>query len=99
MKQEVGFGGNPSAPVETQGAARDQTVQMEVIPQGLIPGMKNGQESNSAVQVSAAEIRERFGNRFKEDGDQDLWVRALVNKVVFEAVMPSRPRTGFETSH
>jgi len=75
VKQEVGTGPHPPPPVETQRTARDQTVQVEVVPQGLIPGMEDGQKSDSAVQVGASEIREGFGSRFKEDGDQDLWVR------------------------
>ena len=74
VKQEVGTGGNPSLAIGAQGAARNETVQMEVVAQGLIPRMKDRQESDPAVEVGAAKIGERFGDRLEEDGDQDLGI-------------------------
>src|SRR6266853_4854003 len=56
VKQEVRTGPDPPPPVETQRTARDQAVEMEVVPQSLLPSMKDRQESDSAVQMGASEI-------------------------------------------
>ena len=74
VKQEIGTSRDPSRPVEADRAARNQAVEMVVTAQGLIPGVENGEKSDLAVQVRAAEIEQGFRDRFKEDGNQHFRV-------------------------
>ena len=49
VKKEIGFGRNPSQAIIGERAARDQTMEMEVIAQSLVPGVKDGKETDLAV--------------------------------------------------
>ena len=62
VKQEVGPGGDPSGVVETDRATRNETVQMEVISQSLVPSMKDSQETDPSVQMGPPEVGQRFRN-------------------------------------
>ena len=55
-------------------ATGDETVQMKVIPQGLVPGVKDSQETDLSVQMGSPEVGQRFRDRFKEDVEQDFLV-------------------------
>jgi hypothetical protein len=49
-------------------------VQVKVIAQGLIPGVKDSQKADLAVQMGPSEVGQCFGNGFEEDGEQDFLV-------------------------
>lgn len=74
VKQEVGFGGSPSRAIAGQRAAGDQTMEMEVIAQSLVPSVKDCKETDLAVQVSPAEIGQRLRDRFEEYVEENLLV-------------------------
>ena len=73
-KQEIGTGREPSRSVEAERAAGNQTVKMIVTAESLIPGVKDGEKSDLAMQVRAAEIGQGFRDGLEEDGNHDLWV-------------------------
>ena len=74
MKQEVGSGRNPARAVECESATWDQTVQVNMIQQSLIPGMEHGQKPDLAFQMGSAEVRQSLGNGLEEDSEQDLLI-------------------------
>ena len=74
VKQKVGTCGNPAGAVEGKRAARDQTVQMKMIQQDLIPGVEHGKEPDSAFQVGSSEIGKSLRHGFEEDVQQNLLV-------------------------
>jgi len=74
VKQEVGSCRNPPRTVEGKCAAGDQTMQVKVIQQSLIPGMENGEETDLAFQMSSSEISKGFRHRLEEDVEENLLV-------------------------
>ena len=74
VKQEVGSCRNPARAVEGKRAAWDQTVQVKVIQQGLIPGVENGEETDLAFQMGSSEIGKSFRHRLEEDVEENLLV-------------------------
>ena len=52
--------------IERQSSGGDQTMEMKMIQQGLIPGMQHCDQTDLSAQTSAAKINERFANGFKE---------------------------------
>jgi hypothetical protein len=74
VKQEIGFGRNPSRTIIGECATGDQTMEMEVVAQSLVPGVKDGEETDLAVQVSPAEIGQGLRNGLEEDVEEDLLV-------------------------
>ena len=73
-KQEIGAGCDPSRSVEAERAAWNQTVKMIVTAESLIPGVKDGEKSDLAMQVRAAEVGQGFRDGLEEDGNHDLRV-------------------------
>jgi hypothetical protein len=63
-EQEVISSCNPTTLVKRQGTARDQTVEMEVVAQGLVPGVEYGEKADLPPQnsrkTSASSQRGRF---------------------------------------
>jgi hypothetical protein len=74
VKEKVGSGRNPPGTIESQSATGNETVQMKVIPEGLVPGVKDRQETDLSMQMGPPEIGQRFGNRFEEDVEQDFLI-------------------------
>jgi len=74
VKQEIGFGRNPAGAIGGERAAGDQTMEMEVIAQSLVPGVKDGQEADRAVKMSPSEIGQGLRDRLEEDVEEDLLV-------------------------
>ena len=57
---------NPAAVIEGQSAGRDQTVQMKMVIEDLIPGMEDGDDSHRSAQAPLAKLQERFTDGFKQ---------------------------------
>ena len=65
-KQKVFARRSPAAVIEGQGAGRDQTVQMKMVFERLIPGMKQSGNPQSSAKTPLAKLKERFADRFEE---------------------------------
>jgi len=52
--------------IEGQSAARDQTRQMKMIFERLIPGMKHGDNPKRCAKAPLAKLKECFADCFKE---------------------------------
>lgn len=74
MKEEIGSCWNPAGAVESERSTRDQTVQVKMIQQSLIPGVEHGEESDFAFQMGSGEIGKSCGNGLEEDVEQNLLV-------------------------
>ena len=55
-KQEIGACRDPSRSVEAERATGNQAVKMIVTAESLIPGVKDGEKSDLAMQMPTAEI-------------------------------------------
>jgi hypothetical protein len=60
--------------IEGQRSSGGQTVEMKMIQQGLVPGMKHRDEADLSAKTSTAKLDERFANGFKEMTQQNLFV-------------------------
>jgi hypothetical protein len=65
-EQEVFAGRSPAFLIEGQYSSGDKTMEMEMIQQGLVPGMEQCDETDLSAKASVAKINERFTNGFKE---------------------------------
>ena len=65
-EQKVFAGRTPALLIERQRSSGDQTMEMKMIQQGLVPGMQHRDETDLSAKTSAAKINERFTNGFKE---------------------------------
>ena len=74
VEQEVVASGDPASAVKRQGAAGDQTMEVEVRTKSLIPGVEHGQKGELASQMSPAKIEQRLGDRVEQQRQQDLLV-------------------------
>ena len=70
VKQEVGSSRDPARTVEGECAARDQTVQVKVIQQGLIPSVENGEETDRGFLMGSSKIDKSFRHRLEEDVEE-----------------------------
>ena len=52
--------------IEGQSAGRDQTVQMKMVIEDLIPGMKHGDNPERCAKAPLAKLQERFTDGFKQ---------------------------------
>lgn len=66
-EQEVFAGFNPAALIGGEGACGDEAVQVEVVFEELVPGVKDGDETYSSPQVRVAELQKRLTDRLKQD--------------------------------
>ena len=76
VEQEVVTGGNPATVVKRQGAPWDQTMEVEMGTQRLIPGVEHGQKSQLAAQVSAPKIQQRLGDGVKQERESKTFLLA-----------------------
>ena len=74
MEQEVVAGPDPVSVVKRQGPAWNQTVEVEMRTEGLIPGVEHGQKAQLAAQMSPAKIEQRVGDGLEQQRQQDLFV-------------------------
>ena len=65
-EQKVFTGRPPALLIEGQSSSGDQTMEMKMIQQGLVPGMQHRDETDLSAKTSVAKINERFTNGFKE---------------------------------
>src|SRR5882724_2076347 len=66
MEQKVFTGRTPALLIERQSSSGDQTMEMKMIQQGLVPGVQHCDQTDLSAQRSAAKINERFTDSFKE---------------------------------
>jgi hypothetical protein len=52
--------------IDRQGAGGNQTVQMKMIFESLIPGMKHGGNSHRCAKAPLAKLKQRFTDGFKQ---------------------------------
>ena len=52
--------------IEGQSSGGDQTMEMKMIQQGLVPGMEHRDKTDLSAKASVAKLNERFANGFKE---------------------------------
>src|SRR4029434_4573465 len=65
-EQKVFAGRTPAFLIVRQSSSGDQTMEMKMIQQGLVPGMQHRDETDLSAQTSVAKINERFADGFKE---------------------------------
>ena len=87
--------------------ALERAMKIKEVITRAMSGLITWLQAAEIIGISDRSMR-RWRKRLSTGGYEDLLdrrtrrpsaKRALVNKVVFEVVMPSRPRTEFETSH
>ena len=52
--------------IEGHSAGRDQTVQMKMVIEDLIPGMKHSDDPHRSFKAPLAKLQERFTDGFKQ---------------------------------
>ena len=52
--------------IEGQSSCGDQTMEMKMIQQGLVPGMEHRDETDLSAKASVAKLNERFTYGFKQ---------------------------------
>jgi hypothetical protein len=65
-EQKVFTGRPPAHLIEGQSSCGDQTMEMKMIQQGLVPGMEHRDETDLSAKTGMAKLNERFANGFKE---------------------------------
>ena len=65
-EQKVFTGRPPAHLIEGQSSSGDQTMEMKMIQQGLVPGVQHRDETDLSAKASVAKLNERFANGFKE---------------------------------
>ena len=75
-KEEAGIGIDPARPVGGERAGRYDAVDMEMRPQGLIPGMQDHGAPDLPAEVALPKLHERLTRRVEQGGQQ----RSLVGQ-------------------
>src|SRR4029434_3581859 len=74
-EEEAGISLDPALPVGGQRASRDDAVDMEVRPQGLIPGVQHHSAPDLPAEVAVSKLHERLTRRVEQEGQQRSFVR------------------------
>jgi hypothetical protein len=74
VEQEVVAGRDPVSVVKRQGSAWDQTVEVEMRTESLIPGVEYGQKAELAAEVSAPKVEQRLRDGLKQEMEKRLFV-------------------------
>jgi hypothetical protein len=74
-KEEAGIGIDPALPVGGERASRNDAVEMEMRPQGLIPGMQDHGAPDLPAEVAVAKLHEHLTRRVEQQGQQRPLVR------------------------
>jgi len=73
MKQEVFSRRGPAVLIEGESACGDETVQMEMILESLVPGVKHSDDAESSPQMGLAKLQQGLGNSLKQQAQQNLF--------------------------
>ena len=73
-KQKVGPCVDPAAVIRRQSAGGNQTVQMKMIFEGLVPGVQHGDDPKGSLKTSLAKLQQRFTDGFKQKTQANLFV-------------------------
>jgi hypothetical protein len=65
---------DPPSPVKAQSSSGDDAVNMGVIPEQLIPGVKNGDQAGSGAKIGPAHLDDRLGGGLEQEGIRRTWV-------------------------
>jgi hypothetical protein len=74
-KQEARISLYPAHPVRRERASRHEAMDMEMCPQGLIPGMEDHGTPDLSTKVALPKLHERLTRRFEQQGQQRSFVR------------------------
>jgi hypothetical protein len=75
-KEEAGIGIDPARPVGGERPSRHDAVDMEMCPQGLIPGMQDHGAPDLPAEVVVSKLHERLTRSVEQEGQQ----RSLVSQ-------------------
>jgi hypothetical protein len=66
-KQKVGPCSNPAAVIHRQSTGRDKTMQMKMVFERLVPGVKPSDDPHRSAKTPLTKLKECFADGFKEN--------------------------------
>ena len=78
-KQEVRARGDPPLPIPRERAAGDGAVEMDVVAQGLVPGVQDGSDTDGAAHAALA-IGAEFEQGLRDCSEKNVVERLLVSQ-------------------
>lgn len=73
-EEEVFTGGDPAVSIETEHSFWEEAVEVEVVVELLIPGMKDQDKAWGSLKVSLSKCQKGFGDGLKQEIEEESFV-------------------------